>query len=169
MTTFKDWDNETEKMTIEDLDKYGAALETLLEWPFFKKAFDGFGLPVVKTITLTTAFRKRAKVELDAERKRDVKEAKKTKSYNGSFEVIWSQDNLEITKTKFNEFRVWDAAEVDTVGIYETLTEAKEVARNEAARRLDPVEMGYNPETGKMEKPNKTSLLSKKLGKMLLT
>ena len=60
MTTFKDWDDETEKMTIEDLEKYGKALETLLEWDFFKQAYNGFGLPVVKSIALATADRKRA-------------------------------------------------------------------------------------------------------------
>jgi len=86
MTTFKDWDNELDKLGTDELAKYNQALSTLLEWDFFKGAYDGFGLPIVNTM-LTRA--------TDARLRRDERRA-----------------------------------DVD------------EAARNEAARRLDPVESG---------------------------
>ena len=54
-------------------------------------------------------------------------------------------NKFEITKTKFGEYRVWDPDKVETVEICETLAEAIEAAKpgNEAAKELDPVEMGY--------------------------
>jgi len=50
MTTFKDWDNEIDKLGTDEIAKFNQALETLLGWDFFKKAYDGYGLPVVNTM-----------------------------------------------------------------------------------------------------------------------
>ena len=50
MTTFKDWDNELDKLGTDELAKYNQALDTLIEWDFFKKAYDGYGLPVVNNM-----------------------------------------------------------------------------------------------------------------------
>jgi len=50
MTTLADWDREMERMTDQELSTMADHLGALLQWPFFSKAYKGFGLSAVKII-----------------------------------------------------------------------------------------------------------------------
>jgi hypothetical protein len=42
--TWKDWDEDIDSQSVEDLEKCRAALEVLQAWPAFNRAFKGYHL-----------------------------------------------------------------------------------------------------------------------------
>ena len=63
MANLGDWDREVETLTDAQLDEHIKAFKTILAWPFLKKAYDGYGLPVVLSVLECEVQRRQWKAE----------------------------------------------------------------------------------------------------------